>query len=536
MLKSLIKIRLQGIFMRSMKGSKKQKITVGKIILMLFILAYIAVIFGMMFGYMFDQILQPFIMIGFEWLYFGIMAVLVVLLCFIGSVFTTQQEIYGAKDNELLLSMPIKTRDILLSRIFVVLIINYVYEALVALPCFIVYFSQVPFDIIKLLLFIIVIITLPLLALTLSCVFGWLMAMIMKRIRNKTIITMIISLGFLGLYFYVINKLPDYLISLIANGKTIGEAIRNTLFPIYHLSIAISETDIVSLILYLLCVLLPFALVIYLLSKNFISIATSKPLSKKVKLKDSDIKSSSQKLALFKRELKHFTSNPMVMLNAALGIAFTVVMAGALLVKGKELVDMLEIIPSQFEDMINEFMVPLLCIAVIGTNSMNIISSALISLEGNRLWIIKSLPIKTKDILQSKLALHLALCIPPGLLFSVIGSIVFSLNVIDCLIVIIVPVVFTIFEALFGLLVNLWNPKFDWVNETVVVKQSASVMITLFSTMALVILIGICYIGFFSDFMNAKTYVYVCLVIFIIADLGCYYLLNTWGIRRFEEL
>lgn len=536
MLKSLIKIRLQGIFMRSMKGSKKQKITVGKIILMLFILAYIAVIFGMMFGYMFDQILQPFIMIGFEWLYFGIMAVLVVLLCFIGSVFTTQQEIYGAKDNELLLSMPIKTRDILLSRIFVVLIINYVYEALVALPCFIVYFSQVPFHIIKLLLFIIVIITLPLLALTLSCVFGWLMAMIMKRIRNKTIITMIISLGFLGLYFYVINKLPDYLISLIANGKTIGEAIRNTLFPIYHLSIAISETDIVSLILYLLCVLLPFALVIYLLSKNFISIATSKPLSKKVKLKDSDIKSSSQKLALFKRELKHFTSNPMVMLNAALGIAFTVVMAGALLVKGKELVDMLEIIPSQFEDMINEFMVPLLCIAVIGTNSMNIISSALISLEGNRLWIIKSLPIKTKDILQSKLALHLALCIPPGLLFSVIGSIVFSLNVIDCLIVIIVPVVFTIFEALFGLLVNLWKPKFDWVNETVVVKQSASVMITLFSTMALVILIGICYIGFFSDFMNAKTYVYVCLVIFIIADLGCYYLLNTWGIRRFEEL
>lgn len=536
MLKSLIKIRLQGIFMRSMKGSKKQKITAGKIIFMLFILVYIAAVFGTMFGYMFDQILKPFTMIGFEWLYFGIMAVLVVLLCFIGSVFTTQQEIYGAKDNELLLSMPIKTRDILLSRIFVVLIINYVYEALVAIPCFIVYFSQVPFNIIKLLFFIIVIITLPLLALALSCVFGWIMAMIMKRIRNKTIITMIISLGFLGLYFYVINKLPEYLLSLIANGKTIGEAIRNTLFLIYYLSIAISETDIVSLILYLLCVLLPFALVIYLLSKNFISIATSKALSKKVKLKDSDIKFSSQKLALFKRELKHFTSNPMVMLNAALGIAFTVVMAGALLVKGTELLEMLEIIPAQFEDMINEFMVPVLCLAVIATNSMNIISSALISLEGNRLWIIKSLPIKTIDILQSKLALHLALCIPPGLIFSIIGSIVFSLNIIDCLIVIIVPVVFTIFEALFGLLVNLWKPKFDWVNETVVVKQSASVMITLFSTMGLVILIGICYVGFVSDFMNAKAYVYVCLVIFVIIDLGLYYLLNTWGIRRFEEL
>lgn len=167
--------------MRSMKGSKKQKITAGKIVLMLFILAYIALIFGTMFGYMFDQILKPFTMIGFEWLYFGIMAVLVVLLCFIGSVFTTQQEIYGAKDNELLLAMPIKTKDILLSRIFVVLIINYVYEALVALPCFIVLFGQIPFDIIKLLFFIIVIITLSLIGIDFIMYLCWLMAMTEKN-------------------------------------------------------------------------------------------------------------------------------------------------------------------------------------------------------------------------------------------------------------------------------------------------------------------------------------------------------------------
>ena len=149
MLKSLIKIRLQGIFMRTMRGSKKQKITAGKIFFMLAIFAYIAVVFGMMFGYMFNEILKPFTMIGYEWLYFGIMAILVVVLCFIGSVFTTQQEIYGAKDNELLLSMPIKTKDILLSRIFVILILNYLYEALVALPCMVTYFTQVPFDFIK---------------------------------------------------------------------------------------------------------------------------------------------------------------------------------------------------------------------------------------------------------------------------------------------------------------------------------------------------------------------------------------------------
>ena len=394
---------------------------------MVLVFAYIAIVFGSMFGYMFNMVLEPFTAIGYEWLYFGIMAVLIVLLCFIGSVFTTQQEIYGAKDNEILLSMPIKTSDILLSRIFVVLIINYLYEALIAIPGGIVYFTQVPFDLLKLLFFLIVIITLPLLALALSCAFGWLMAMLMKRIRNKTIITMVLSLGFLGLYFYLINKLPEYLVALVANGKSIGEAIQNTLFPIYHLALAISDVNVVSLLLYLVCSVGSICNCnVSSFRRIFISIATSKAPSKKVKLKDSDIKFSSQKGALFKRELKHFTSNPMVMMNAALGIAFTVVLAGAVLIKGPELLDMLGVIPPEYQALVNEFIVPLLCLAVIGTNSMNIISAALISLEGNRLWIIKSLPIKTKDILESKLMLHLALCVPPGLLFSIVGSVVFS--------------------------------------------------------------------------------------------------------------
>ena len=121
---------------------------------------------------------------------------------------------------------------------------------MIAIPGGIVYFTQVPFDLLKLLFFLIVIITLPLLALALSCAFGWLMAMLMKRIRNKTIITMVLSLGFLGLYFYLINKLPEYLVALVANGKSIGEAIQNTLFPIYHLALAISDVNVVSLLLF----------------------------------------------------------------------------------------------------------------------------------------------------------------------------------------------------------------------------------------------------------------------------------------------
>lgn len=536
MLKLLVKVRLQSIFMRTLKGSKKKNAGIGKIILMSVLFLYILVVFGGLFGYLFDSILEPFALIGYEWLYFGIMALSVIMLCFIGSIFMTQQEIYGAKDNELLLSMPIKIRDILLSRIFTLLIFNYIYEAIIALPCIVVYFIHRPFAIVSLLCFVLIVVTLPLFVLAVSCIFGWIMAMILKRMQNKTVITIVLSLGFFALYFYVINKLPDYINSLVQNGESIGNAIKKALFPIYHLGIAISEGNLLSLLIYLLSVFVPFAIVIYLLSRNFISIITSKTGTKKVKLKEKDIRANGLNVSLIKREWNHFASNPMVILNSALGIAFTVVLAGFMLVKQGEIWSLLGNVPAQEKAMLHTYIMPMLCFFVIATNSMNIITASSISLEGNRLWILRSLPIPTKNILRSKVGFHLILCIPPTLLCSIVGNIVFSVGILESLMVILIPIAFIVFEALFGLVINLWKPKFDWINETFVVKQSASVLITMFGSMALIALCAIGYIGIFGEFMDMKVYTYVWFVVLLIIDIFQYWLIHTWGIKKFEQL
>ena len=60
-----------------------------------------------------------------EWLYFSLMGIMVIVICFMGSVFMTQNIVYNASDNDLLLSMPIEPRDILLSRVFTILIFDY---------------------------------------------------------------------------------------------------------------------------------------------------------------------------------------------------------------------------------------------------------------------------------------------------------------------------------------------------------------------------------------------------------------------------
>lgn len=119
---------------------------------------------------------------------------------------------------------------------------------------------------------------------------------------------------------------------------------------------------------------------------------------------------------------------------------------------------------------------------------------------------------------------------------SIIAIIIFKLGIGDSFLVITVPIVFAIFEAILGLLINLWKPKFDYVNETVVVKQSMAVIISMLAMFALIIVVVGGYIGLFSRYLDVTAYTYVVLVVFVILDIFSYYLLNSWGVKRFEEL
>lgn len=532
MLKTLIKIRLQGIFLRTTKSSKKSKGTgIGKLILYGLLFAYVAVVFIGLFGIFFDALIEPFCVMGIEWLYFAIMALSIVMLCFIGSIFLTHHEIYEAKDNELLLSMPIKNRDILLSRVFSILILNYLYEVVVALPAFYVYITNVGMNAVQIMMFIGVFLTLPLFVLALSCFFSWILAQVLVRIhRFKTVIALIMFIAFFGLYMYAVNSLQIYMNWLVENGKSIAQAIESTIFPLYHLSLALTQGKVISFVIYLLCALFPFALVVYLLSIHFTKMATSKPKIRKIVYKAKPMKQNSMFKALVVREVRHFTSNAMVMLNGAMGIVLCVIASVAVLFYQQE-IDMVLSIPQ-----LKEYITPALCLIIISVSSLNMISASSISLEGDRFWILKSLPITTIDILNSKLAMHAILCIPGGLLLSLSLIYVTKIGIIESLLVLIVPVLFTLLIDFLGLVLNLWKPKFDWVNETVCVKQSLPVVLTMFISMGIAAVIGMIYGFLLIDIMSVSIYMYSVIIAMFILDIILYYVIQTWGVKQFDNI
>ena len=60
----------------------------------------------------------------------------------VGSVFITYSTLYQAKDNDLLLSMPIPVSKILFTRLFGVYVMGLLFEVLVMIPALIVWINQ----------------------------------------------------------------------------------------------------------------------------------------------------------------------------------------------------------------------------------------------------------------------------------------------------------------------------------------------------------------------------------------------------------
>ena len=118
MLKNLILIRLQSVLsgMFSQENSRSKNRGSGTKILLGILFLYVFAMFLLLFGQIFLTIRDVFVQLEMTWLYFGFMGLMVFLLGFIGSVFLTQTQLFEARDNEMLLSMPITPRCILASR------------------------------------------------------------------------------------------------------------------------------------------------------------------------------------------------------------------------------------------------------------------------------------------------------------------------------------------------------------------------------------------------------------------------------------
>ena len=114
------------------------------------------------------------------------------MLCFTLTISKSNGMLFESKDFELLMSMPIKPRTIVLSKLISLLILNYMSFGLTTVPFFIVYGVLSNASIIFYLLAIIAILVGPLLIITFCSFVSYLLGLLLKNVKSKSIIMSIL--------------------------------------------------------------------------------------------------------------------------------------------------------------------------------------------------------------------------------------------------------------------------------------------------------------------------------------------------------
>ena len=123
----------------------------------------------------------------------------------------------------------------------------------------------------------------------------------------------------------------------------------------------------------------------------------------------------------------------------------------------------------------------LVCFASLMTS----ITSSMISLESKSFNILKSLPIKPFMIVFYKIVASLVIMVPCILIGDIIIFIRFQFDFVSILLILLASILLPFVSELIGIMVNLKYPKLDATNDTEVVKQSMSSMISVFIGMGL---------------------------------------------------
>lgn len=311
---------------------------------------------------------------------------------------------------------------------------------------------------------------------------GWVVAKISLKLKNKSFITVIVSLLFFGAYYFVCFKAQDIISDLIVNAAKYGDKIKGSAYPIYLFG-RVGTGDFIAMIIVSAVVLLLFALMWALISRSFLKIATATGKTAKKKYRETAARKKSVQSALLHKEFSRFVSSPNYMLNCGLGILLLPVLGVALLIKGNTLM----LVMNELFGKNSGSAVILLFTAVCAAASMNDMAAPSISLEGKSLWTLQSLPVKPLDVLRAKLNMQLILTGAPVIFCMLCAAFMFT--PLQFAAAFVSALTFVLLLALFDLFVGLKMPNLNWTSEITPIKQSGGVMIAMFG--------GFIYVGIY---------------------------------------
>ncbi len=473
---TLLKVSIQSMLLSSTnsrgRSRKKAATGLGAVI----VIAGLGLYLSGFYSYMLMQALAPSHMEILVFIFMG-MAALVGGLLF--TTFAVKGVVFGGKDNDLLLSMPVSSTLLMASRVTAIYLENLLFSAFVLLPagvvCTMLTQSGVGHSLLFWVRLAVAALTLPLLDTALSVLLGALVAFLSARVSKGALGQNIVTGLFLVVVFYFSFNLNRMISGLAANAAGIKDSL-NWAAPLLWMGEGILG-DWGLLLAFAACCVIPFALVVFGLGRVYRQAVTAfAARSAQSNYKLSAQSASSQKKALLRKEAQRFFGTPMYFWNAGLGLIMLLAAGAASLMMREKLLAVVGMDGFPLLPMAAAVICFCLCTCPIAAPS--------VSLEGKYLWILREAPMPGSTLLWVKVGFQLLLTLPCTVIAGACISIALGFHLWQGAALLISALLFAVGHAMFGMLMGLAFPKLDAVNETVIIKQSLATTLAMFAPMA----------------------------------------------------
>jgi len=513
---------------RFLKQSSKSE-QIKMLLLAVAILWAIVVLFSSAFSY-FNMVSDVLVQLDSLSVLLVISFINISIVSLFMSIYKASGYLFSFKDYDLLMSLPVKTSEVLICKLLLLYIANFMITFIIGLPSLIAYGIKSSSGVVYYIFAFIALFFISLFPMIIGAAFSFIIGKISSRFKSSNIAMIIGSFALFLLIMIGSNFIGNVSPEFIQDISGLMEVITKAYYPIYLYVNALVNVDILYLIGFILISTIPFFLLVYLFSKSFKYINSKMNESFKASnYKMESLRVSSPLKSLYKKELSFYFSSHVYVLNTATGMVMMTILTICIAVFGEDKVAQVLELP-----MMGEFIFPVVTAIACMCVCLSCTTSSSISLEGKKLWIVKSLPIEPIEILKSKILVNLTIIVPLLIINSVILAISLRIVLVQYLLFLVITILYAVLISMTGIMVNLYLPKFEWKSHTEVVKQSASSVISILTGTIFVAIPIFIYINIKPANFNIFSII-VALGLFIL-NIILWIIIKTKGVKIFELL
>lgn len=393
------------------------------------------------------------------------------------SFMTNNSVLFGFKDYDMVMSMPVTNAAVITSRLLTGYMINVLFSVVSLAPAMVIFSIKTHPSVSVWFMMIVSVFLVPVLPMIIAAVFGVIIQVFTIRMRKSNILNIILStiatIAFLIVFYGSFFSL--YAQGLSQLGSAMDKAVSTFYPPAIFFRSMLLDASWYSFGIFVILSLVPAALFLFCLSLFYVKI-NSAMSGRRVQsnYKMEKLKASSPFRALYAKEMRRLITSTIYCLNSLIGVILLLVGSLAIVIINPGVIG--EALGVQNYVALMRSAAPLLMCLLLALNTT---TSTSLSLEGKERWIPFSMPVGIRTIYNAKIALNLTISIPIVLVSGILLTISFGYSPLEIIALFITPILFTCFMSVLGMYFNIKFPKYDWTTEQQAVKQGLSLVVTM---------------------------------------------------------